>query len=208
MSRSPHSLCEPILSNSRKENRNWARLKPLSRCKVQLKTENSKGSRRSPEAVISLRVSGSVLEHVKVKQQQQEIDITKYENQNLRQEITGLNQTINQERREKNEKKLRKEIEEEHTKITDKLRDELKKIHDFFPHIRIYSRWEGSLRGMDLKTTYSKRLFNRERLTVRAGLHPRGTARNFDAEDATHKLEQDPDEPSKSALTINGTDIF
>lgn len=77
-----------------------------------------------------------------------------------------------------------------------------------FPHIRDLLRWEEFLKKVGFTEELIKRLFNREEVNGSGNLYSSEHNKNFKAENADIKLEQDQTEPSKIRLTINGTDIL
>lgn len=91
----------------------------LSKTKGEIKTEKLKSTAVEVGTSI-IDGLGSMIGTSKVKKQQYEIDGLKSENQNLKQEITGLNRTINRER-------------QEHEKSTGELNGKINRINDWFP---------------------------------------------------------------------------
>lgn len=166
------------------------------------KSDISKGKFKNSAADVGTSIVdgiGSVLGTSKVNKQQREINSLKAENAELKESLGSEIKQL---------KERLRTTEAEHAKITDKLRQELKKVYDLFPHIRDLLRWEEFLKKVGFTEEFIKRLFNREEVKGSGNLYSSERNKNFKAENAAIKLEQDQTEPSKIRLTINGTDIL
>ncbi|MFA5434087.1 MAG: MobV family relaxase [Candidatus Paceibacterota bacterium] len=170
----------------------------LSKAKSDISKEKFKNSAADVGTSIVDGI-GSVLGTSKVNKQQREINSLKAENAELKESLGSEIKQL---------KERLRTTEAEHAKITDKLRQELKKVYELFPHIRDLLRWEEFLKKVGFTEELIKRLFNREEVKGSGNLYSSEHNKNFKAENAAIKLEQDQTEPSKIRLTINGTDIL
>lgn len=167
-----------------------------------VKSEISKEKFKNTAAEVGSNIVegiGSVIGTSKVKKQQQEIDYLKVENVEIKEklgnEITQLKAHI-------------RATEAEHKSTIGNLSEQLGKIYAYFPHLEKLLNWEAFLKTMGLPQDMIRRLFNREEVQASGDLYSKEHSKNFHTESATLKLEQDPHQPSKIRLTINGTDIF
>ena len=167
-----------------------------------VKSEVSKERLKSSVADVGASIMdgmGSLLGSSKTKRLQSEVEELKSENAELKE---NLGNEINQ---------LKSHIrttEAEHKSAIGKLSEQLEKVFEYFPHIQNLLNWEKFLRNIGLPKDMIKRLFNREDVVGSGELYSSEHSKKFHIENATLKLEQDPQQPSKISLTINGTDIF
>lgn len=142
---------------------------------------------------------GSLLGGSKTKRLQTEVEELKAENAEIKEkmgaEITKLKTHIFS-------------TEAEHKSAISKLSERLDKIYIYFPHLENLLNWEKFLKTMGLPQDMIRRLFNREEVVGSGELYSSEHSKKFKVEGAAMKLEQDPQNPSKIRLTINGTDIF
>lgn len=145
---------------------------------------------------------GSVIGTSKVKKQQQEIVSLKAENQDLRQEIIGLKQTITRERKDNN--KVIGELKAEHTTITDKLRQEVKKIYDLFPNLRELLRIERICKLLGFSDELIKMILEKKPVGFRGKIYSSEYKRDFETDHSIAEVKDSTTEPGKLDLTIDG----
>jgi hypothetical protein len=161
----------------------------LNQVKGQLKTEELKNKVADVGSNIMEGI-GSLVGTSKVKRQQQEIENLKEENQELRQDITGLQQVINRERQE-----------------AQKANTELNKIHYWFPDTPQLIKWGEYCQKLGFSNSQAKDLINMKPIRFSGELYSNEHSQRFDADNVEVQLKKG----SKSGifnLQINGISLI
>lgn len=161
----------------------------LNQVKGQLKSEKFKSSAADVGTTLMDGIN-SALGSSKVKRQQQEIDSLQTENKELRQEITGLNQTINEQQQEK-----------------EKIIGELNKVHNWLPDTSNLIKWGEYCRKIGFTYNQAKDLINMKSIRFSGELYSTEHSQRFKADDAEIRLERS----AKSGilnLHINGFSLI
>ena len=165
----------------------------LKEVKGQLKAEKFKSSAAEAGSALMDGISFA-LGTPKVKRQQKENDRLKTENQTLRQEITGLNQTINRTRQESD-------------KAIEGLRTELNKIYDWLPDTSQLIKMGEYCKDIGFSNQQAKNLVNMRTVYHTGDLYSHEYRQRFKAENVTAQLERDTEDPKLFNLLINKIDI-
>jgi len=136
----------------------------LNQVKGQLKTEELKNKVTDVSSNIMEGI-GSLVGTSKVKRQQQEIESLKTENQELRQEITGLNQTINKKQQEK-----------------ENITGELNKIHYWLPDAPNLIKWGEYCQKIGFTSNQAKDLINMKPIRFSGELYSNEHSQRFKAD--------------------------
>ena len=161
----------------------------LNQVKGQLKSEKFKSSAADVGTTLMDGIS-SALGTSKVKRQQQEIDSLKTENKELRQEITGLNKTVNREQQEKQN-----------------ITRELNKILYWLPDTPNLIKWGEYSQKIGFTNNQAKDLINMKPIRFSGELYSTEHGQRFKADDAEIRLERS----AKSGifnLYINGISLI
>lgn len=161
----------------------------LTQVKGQLRTEELK-SRVADVGSNIMEGIGSLVGTSKVKRQQQEIEGLKIENDEIRQEITGLNQTISRNQQEK-----------------EKLTGELNKIYYWLPDTPNLIKWGEYCQKIGFTGSQAKDLIAMKPIRFSGELHSNEHNQRFKADDAEIRLKRG----TKSgifSLHINGISLI
>lgn len=161
----------------------------LNQVKGQLKTEELKNKVADVGSNIMESI-GSLVGTSKVKRQQQDIDSLKAENKELRQEISGLNKTINREQQEK-----------------EKITSELNKIHDWLPDTPNLIKWGEYCRKIGFTNSQAKDLINMKPVRFSGEIYSSEHSQRFKADNVEVRFGRG----TKSGvfnLSINGLSLI
>ncbi|GHT30794.1 mobilization protein [Bacteroidia bacterium] len=162
----------------------------LRQVRGQLKTEKLKSTAADVGSSLIGGI-GSIIGTSKVRVQQQEIESLKAENQELRQEVKDLNRSIQIQ-------------QQEHETAMDKLKQELKKIHDLFPHIKELLRMENLCRLLGFSEGLTKILLEMKPVAFNGILYSPEHKQKFETEHSVAEIKQHPTEQGRLRLTIDG----
>lgn len=165
----------------------------LQKVKGQLKTEKFKNTAADAGSALMDGIS-SVLGTPKVKRQQQEIDGLKSENKSLRQDITGLNQTINRERKE-------------NEKATGELKSELNKVYKWLPDAPTLVKWGEHCKKIGFSDEQAKDLINMKPVIFSGELYSNEHYQRFRADGVEARLEKRVDSSGSFRLLIDQVNI-
>lgn len=149
----------------------------LQKVKGELKTEKLKSTAADAGSAIMDSIS-SALGTPKVKRQQQEIESLKVENQNQKQEIGSLTQTINRERRE-------------NQKTVGDLKTELNKIYHWLPDTPNLIKWGVYCKSIGFSDDQAKDLVNMKPVLFSGELYSNEHSQRFKADNLEVRLEKD-----------------
>ena len=166
----------------------------LKEVKDQLKTEKFKSSAAEAGSALMDGIS-SALGTSKVKRQQNEIDSLKAENNDLQQEITGLNQTINRERRESE-------------KATGELKAKIDKIYMWFPDTPQLLKMGDYCKSVGFPDEMVKELVNMRPVRFSGKLYSNEFSQKFETTNSEAQLERDAKRPGMFNLLIDRINII
>ena len=166
----------------------------LKEIKGQLKTEKFKSSVAETGSALMDGIS-SALGTSKVKRQQQEIEELKSGNKNLRQEITGLNQTIHRERAG-------------NEKTTRELKAELNRIYEWLPDTKPLIRMSEYCKSVGFPDDMVKNLVNMKPVYFSGKLYSNEFSQRFETVKSEARLERDSKYPTRFNLFIDKIDII
>lgn len=164
--------------------------KELSRIKGEIKTGELKSEFVSASTKAVKRF-GSLFDNKEVRQKEEEIKALTDENNDLKKEISRLNNHI---------LKMEKDYKEE----TDKLTRQSDKIFGLFPAIKEWLKIEELCRFMGFGKDMIKELTHRKPVTFSGSLLSPEFKRHFTANHSTAKVEHHPEERGKLRLMIDG----
>lgn len=164
--------------------------KELSRIRGEIKTRELKSEFVSASTKAVKRF-GSLFDNKEVRQKEQEIKALTDENNDLKKEISRLNNHI-------------LKMEKDHKEETDKLKRILGKIYDLFPDIK-EKLFIGELcRIIGFGKDMIKELLAMKPVTFSGSLYSPEFKRDFKTERSTAKVEPHPEERGKFRLMIDG----
>jgi uncharacterized protein (UPF0254 family) len=161
----------------------------LKQVKGQLKTEKLKNTAADVGSTIMEGI-GSVIGTSKVKRQQQEIENLKSENHELKQDIAGLSQTINRERKE-------------HEKETGALKAEINKIHDWLPDTPTLIKWGEYCQKIGFTKNQARDIISMKPVRFSGELYSNEHSQRFKANDVGVRLERGTESQSTFRLFID-----
>lgn len=164
--------------------------KELSQIKSEIKTGELKNEFVSASTK-AVKCFGSLFDNKEVRQKEEEIKALTDENNDLKKEISRLNNHI-------------LKIEKDHKEETDKLKRILGKIYDLFPDIK-EKLFIGELcRIIGFGKDMIKELLAMKPVTFSGPLYSPEFKRHFDTQRSTAKVEPHPKERGKLRLMIDG----
>ena len=164
--------------------------KELSQIKSEIKTGELKNEFVSASTKAVKRF-GSLFDNKEVRQKEEEIKALTDENNDLKKEISRLNNHI-------------LKIEKDHKEETDKLKRILGKIYDLFPDIK-EKLFIGELcRIIGFGKNMIKKLLAMKPVTFSGSLYSPEFKRHFDTQCSTAKVEPHPEDRGKLRLMIDG----
>jgi hypothetical protein len=164
----------------------------LNQIKGQLKTEELK-NRVADVGFNIMDGIGSMIGTSKVKRQQQEIESLKEEKENLIQEVKTLKLDM-------------QTTQKEHETALDKLKQEVKKIHDLFLHIRELLRVENLCKVLRFSEELIKLILQCKPVGFKGELYSPEFKRGFKTEYSEVKVEEEPKQTGKFRLLIDNLD--
>ncbi|WP_419027064.1 MobV family relaxase [Culturomica massiliensis] len=164
--------------------------KELSRIKGDIKTGELKNAVVSTTTKAVKRFN-SLFDNKEITQKEQEIKALTNENNDLKKEISQLNNHI-------------QKMEKDHKEETDKLNETLDKIYYLFPIIKEWLKIEELCRFIGFGKDMIKELTHRKPITFSGSLRSPEFNRHFNTENSTAKVEHAPEERGKLRLMIDG----
>ena len=164
--------------------------KELSRIKGEIKTGELKSEFVSASTKAVKRF-GSLFDNKEVRQKEEEIKALTDENNDLKKEISRLNNHI-------------LKIEKDHKEETDRLTRQLDKIFGLFPAIKEWLRIEELCRLIGFGKDMIKDLIHRKPVTFSGSLYSPEFKRDFKTERSTAKVDPHPEQRGKLRLMIDG----
>lgn len=149
----------------------------LQKIKGELKTEKFKGAAAEAGYALMDGIS-SAFGTSKLKRQQQEIETLKGENENQKQEIVKLNQTINRERRDSE-------------KVKAELKNELNKIYEWLPDTPTLIKWGEHCRKIGFSDSQAKDLVNMKPIIFSGELYSNEHSLRFRTHNSEIKMDKD-----------------
>ncbi|NLF42717.1 MAG: mobilization protein [Bacteroidales bacterium] len=168
--------------------------KELSKVKSEVSKEKFKNAKAEMGANLMVGVN-SLFSGSKVKQQQAEIEELQLENTALKDENHSLKTEL-------------QTAQKEYEKITDKLRTELRRIYDLFPNLRELLSIERMCRLVGFSDDLIKRILTGDKVGFKGSLYSAEYKRKFSTEHSVAQMQQEPKQPDKLRLTIDGVDII
>jgi hypothetical protein len=164
----------------------------LNQVKGQLKTEELKSKVADVGSNIMDGI-GSMIGISKVKRQQQEIENLKDEKKNLVLEVKTLKLDM-------------QTMQKEHETALDRLKQEIKKIHDLFPHIRELLRIENLCKALRFSEELIKLILQCKPVRFKGELYSPEFKRAFKTEYSEAKVEEESKQYGKFRLLIDNLD--
>lgn len=168
--------------------------KELSKVKSEVSKEKFKNAKAEMGANLMVGVN-SLFSGSKVKQQQAEIEELQLENTALKDENHSLKTEL-------------QTAQKEYEKITDKLRTELRRIYDLFPNLRELLSIERMCRLVGFSDDLIKWILTGDKVGFKGSLYSAEYKRKFSTEHSVAQMQQEPKQPDKLRLTIDGVDII
>lgn len=168
--------------------------KELSKVKSEVSKEKFKNAKAEMGANLMDGVN-SLFGGSKVKKQQTEIEELKTDIQMLKEENALMHAQLHAK-------------EKEYTSVTNKLRAELRKIYEIFPTMREFLSMERLCRAAGFSEDLTKRILTGEKVGFKGSLYSAEYKRNFSTEHSVAQIEQEPKQPDKLRLVIDGVDII
>lgn len=164
--------------------------KELARIKSEIKTGELKSEFVSASTKAVKRF-GSLFDNKEVRQKEEEIKALTDENNDLKKEISRLNNHI-------------LKMEKDHKEENDKLTRQLDKIFILFPAIKEWLRIEELCHLIGFGKDMIKDLIHRKPITFSGSLYSPEFKRDFKTERSTAKVEPHPEQRGKLRLMIDG----
>lgn len=166
----------------------------LQKIKGELKTEKLKGRAADAGSAI-LDGLTSALGTPKVKRQEQEIETLKSANENQRQEIVKLNQTLNRERQESEKK-------------TGELKEKIDKIYLWLPDTPQLLKMGDYCKSVGFPDDMVRELVNMKPVHFSGELYSREHSQRFGTESSEARLGRDAKRPDLFNLLVDKIDII
>lgn len=161
----------------------------LNQVKGQLKTEEFKSKAADVGSNIMDGI-GSLVGTSKVKRQQQEIENLKDEKENLIEEVKSLKYNM-------------QTMQKEHETSLNKLKQELKKIHDFFPKLKELLRMENLCKHLGFSDELTKMILEMKPVGFKGKLYSTEYKRDFETEYSKAEVKPHSTEKDRLQLTID-----